>query len=121
MMGLAPYGKPKYVADIKDKLIDIKDDGSFWLNQKYFDYSTGFKMINKNFENIFKRKRRDPKLEKLNQFHMDIASSIQSVTEEIMIKLVRNIKEEYKIDNLCLAGGVALNCVANGKIVRENF
>ena len=121
MMGLAPYGKPKYVSDIKDKLIDIKDDGSFWLNQKYFDYSTGFKMINKNFENIFKRKRRDPKLEKLDQFHMDIASSIQSVTEEIMIKLVRNIKEEYKIDNLCLAGGVALNCVANGKIVKEKI
>ena len=121
MMGLAPYGKPKYVTDIKDKLIDIKDDGSFWLNQKYFDYSTGFKMINKNFENIFKRKRRDPNLEKLDQFHMDIASSIQNVTEEIMIKLVRNIKEEYKIDNLCLAGGVALNCVANGKIVKEKI
>ena len=78
-------------------------------------------MINKNFENIFKRKRRDPKLEKLDQFHMDIASSIQSVTEEIMIKLVRNIKEEYKIDHLCLAGGVALNCVANGKIVKEKI
>ena len=121
MMGLAPYGKPKYVTDIKDKLIDIKDDGSFWLNQKYFDYSTGFKMINKNFENIFKRKRRDPNLEKLDEFHMDIASSIQSVTEEIMIKLVRNIKEEYKIDNLCLAGGVALNCVANGKILKEKI
>ena len=121
MMGLAPYGKPKYVTDIKDKLIDIKDDGSFWLNQKYFDYSTGFEMINKNFENIFKRKRRDPNLEKLDEFHMDIASSIQSVTEEIMIKLVRNIKEEYKIDNLCLAGGVALNCVANGKIVKEKI
>tara|TARA_B100000989_G_scaffold297306_1_gene282738 strand:+ start:12456 stop:14294 length:1839 start_codon:yes stop_codon:yes gene_type:complete len=121
MMGLAPYGKPKYVTDIKDKLIDIKEDGSFWLNQKYFDYSTGFKMINKNFENIFKRKRRDPNLEKLDEFHMDIASSIQNVTEEIMIKLVRNIKEEYKIDNLCLAGGVALNCVANGKIVKEKI
>ena len=121
MMGLAPYGKPKYVSDIKDKLIDIKDDGSFWLNQKYFDYSTGFKMINKNFENIFKRKRRDPNSEKLDEFHMDIASSIQSVTEEIMIKLVRNIKEEYKIDNLCLAGGVALNCVANGKILKEKI
>ena len=72
MMGLAPYGKPKYVSDIKDKLIDIKDDGSFWLNQKYFDYSTGFKMINKNFENIFKRKRRDPNSEKLDEFHMNV-------------------------------------------------
>ena len=118
LMGLAPYGKPIYVDKIKN-LIDIKDDGSFRLDQKYFDYSTGLRMTNKNFDNLFGERPRDPKKEKITQFHMDIAASIQKVTEEIIIKLVKSLREEYGINNLCLAGGVALNCVANGKILRE--
>ncbi|MFL2886656.1 MAG: carbamoyltransferase [Candidatus Pelagibacter sp.] len=121
MMGLAPYGEPKYLSLIKKNLIDIKEDGTFWLNQKYFDYSTGFEMTNKNFEKLFKRNRRDPKKEKLDQFYMDIAASIQNVIEEIMLKLIKSLKNEYEIDNLCLAGGVALNCVANGKIVEKKI
>ena len=122
LMGLAPYGNPLYKEIITDNLIDIKDDGSFRLNQSFFDYSTGLKMINKKFENLFGKKARDPNLEPLTQFYMDIASSIQSVTEDIIIKITRKLSEEYKISNLCLAGGVALNCVANGKIYKDgNF
>ena len=121
MMGLAPYGEPKYSSLIKKNLIDIKEDGTFWLNQKYFDYSTGFKMTNKNFEKLFNRNRRDPNKEKLDQFYMDISASIQKVVEEIMLKLTKSLKKEYEIDNLCLAGGVALNCVANGKIAEEKI
>ncbi len=120
LMGLAPYGKPIFVNKIK-KLIDIKDDGTFRLDQKYFNYSTGLTMTNDNFHNLFGNKPRKPNIEKLTQFHMDIASSIQAVTEEIMIKLCRSIQQEYKIKNLCLAGGVALNCVANGKIFKEKI
>ena len=120
LMGLAPYGKPIYVEKIK-KLIDIKDDGTFRLDQKYFNYATGLTMTNNNFNNLFGQKPRDPKNENISQFHMDIAASIQSITEEIMLKLVRAIKKEYKINNLCLAGGVALNCVANGKIIQEKI
>ena len=121
LMGLAPYGKPKYVNLIYDKLIDVKDDGSFRLNQEYFNYSTGLTMINKKFNNIFGKKPRDGKKEKITVFHMDIASSIQKVTEDIMLKICKSLKNEYKINNLCLAGGVALNCVANGKILKEKI
>ena len=120
LMGLAPYGKPIYEDKIK-KLIDIKEDGTFKLDQKYFNYATGLTMINKNFNNLFGQKPRDSKKDQITQFHMDVASSIQKVTEEIMIKLARSIKNEFKINNLCLAGGVALNCVANGKIVKEKI
>ena len=120
LMGLAPYGNPIYEDKIKE-LIDIKEDGTFRLNQKYFNYATGLTMTNNNFHNLFGQKPRDPKNERLTQFHMDIASSIQKITEEIMIKLVKAIRNEYGIKNLCLAGGVALNCVANGKILKEKI
>ena len=103
------------------KLIDIKDDGSFRLDQKYFNYATGLTMTNKKFNDLFGHKPRNPQKEKINQFHMDIAASIQKVTEDIMIKLAKSIREEFKINNLCLAGGVALNCVANGKILKEKI
>ena len=120
LMGLAPYGNPIYEDKVKE-LIDIKHDGTFRLNQKYFNYATGLTMTNEKFHNLFKQKPRNPKNEKITQFHMDIASSIQKVTEEIMIKLAKAIRKEYKIKNLCLAGGVALNCVANGKILKEKI
>ena len=121
LMGLAPYGEPKYAELIKKHLIHIKEDGSFRLDQKYFNYTTGFTMTNENFHNLFGQKPRNVKTEKITQFHMDIAASIQIVTEEIMIKICKSLKEEYKISNLCLAGGVALNCVANGKILKEKI
>jgi len=121
LMGLAPYGTPKYKEIIENILVNLNEDGSFWTNQKYFNYSTGLEMINSNFEKLFGRKRRAPEKEKIEQFHMDIAASIQSFTEETMIKIVRSLKNEFKIDNLCLAGGVALNCVANGKILKEKI
>ena len=120
LMGLAPYGTPIYVDKVK-KLIDIKDDGTFRLDQKYFNYATGLTMTNEKFDDLFGQKPRDPQSQKLTQFHMDIASSIQKVTEEIMIKLARSIRKEYGFKNLCLAGGVALNCVANGKILQEKI
>ncbi len=121
VMGLAPYGKPKYKDLIIEKLMDLKEDGTFKLNMKYFNYATGLTMTNKNFSNLFGQPVRDPKKNLLTDFHMDIASSIQAVTEEVVLRLTRNIAEEYKIKNLCLAGGVALNCVANGKILREKY
>ncbi len=121
LMGLAPYGKPKYVDIILKYLINLKDDGTFILNQEYFNYSTGLTMTNKKFDDLFGAKPRKPNLDKISQFHMDIASSIQNVTEQIMLKLVRSLKKEYGIPNLCLAGGVALNCVANGKILNEKI
>ena len=121
LMGLAPYGDPKYTKIIKENLIDIKKDGSFRLNQKYFDFATGLRMVNCKFEELFNQKSRDSKNQKINQFHMDIAASIQEVTEEIMLTLARSLREEYKVKNLCLAGGVALNCVANGKILKEKI
>jgi carbamoyltransferase len=120
LMGLAPYGNPIYEDKIKI-LIDIKEDGSFRLDQSYFNYATGLTMTNEKFNNLFGNKPRHPKNEKIRQFHMDIASSIQKVTEEIMIKLAKSIRKEYDIKNLCLAGGVALNCVANGKILQEKI
>ncbi len=119
LMGLAPYGNPIYVDKVK-QLVDIKQDGTFRLDQKYFDYATGLKMTNKNFNNLFGQKPRKPE-EELTQFHMDIASSIQKVTEEIMVKLAKSIRKDYGLKNLCLAGGVALNCVANGKILKEQI
>ena len=120
LMGLAPYGNPIYEDKIKE-LVDIKDDGTFRLDQKYFNYATGLTMTNDRFNDLFGQKPRNPKNEKITQFHMDIAASIQRVTEEIMIKLVKAIRQEYNIKNLCLAGGVALNCVANGKILKEKI
>ena len=120
LMGLAPYGNPIYTDKVK-KLIDLKKDGTFRLNQKYFNYATGLTMTNNLFNNLFGQKPRNSKKENITQFHMDIAASIQEVTEEIMIKLVKSIREEYGLKNLCLAGGVALNCVANGKILQKNI
>ena len=120
VMGLAPYGKPKYKDLIIKELMDLKEDGSFKLNMKYFNYATGLTMTNKKFSNLFGQPVRNPKKDLLTDFHMDIASSIQAVTEEVVLRLTRDIAKEYKIKNLCLAGGVALNCVANGKILREN-
>ena len=121
LMGLAPYGEPKYKEKIKDNLIDIKEDGTFNLNQSYFNYATGLTMTNDNFSNLFGQKPRNTSKEKLTNFHMDIASSVQSVTEDIILKLSRFLKKEYNYKNLCLAGGVALNCVANGKILKEKI
>jgi len=121
LMGLAPYGKPIYKDKIINHLIDIKDDGSFWLNQEYFDYASGLTMTNTKFDKLFGQKARDSKVDKLTQFHMNIAASIQKVTEDIMIKIAKSIKKEFGISNLCLAGGVALNCVANGKILKEKI
>jgi len=121
VMGLAPYGEPKYKDLILKKLIDLKDDGSFRLNMKYFNYATGLTMTNEKFSKLFGEKVRDPNKELLTQFHMDIAASIQAVTEEIVIRLTTSISKETKIKNLCMAGGVALNCVANGKILKKNI
>jgi len=121
LMGLAPYGTPIYEDKIKNNLIDIIEDGSFHLDQSYFNYATGLTMTNKKFDNLFGQKVRDSKHEKLTQFHMNIAASIQKVTEDIMIKIAKSLKEEFNISNLCLAGGVALNCVANGKILKEKI
>jgi len=120
LMGLAPYGNPIYEDKIK-QLVDIKDDGTFRLNQKYFNYATGLTMTNDKFHNLFGSRPRNPNKEKLTQFHMDIAASIQKITEDIMIKISKAIRNEYNIKNLCLAGGVALNCVANGKILQEKI
>ncbi len=120
LMGLAPYGNPIFEDKIK-QLIDIKDDGTFRLDQRYFNYATGLTMTNEKFNNLFGQKPRNPQNEKITQFHMDIAASIQKVTEEIMINLAKSIRKEYGIRNLCLAGGVALNCVANGKILKEKI
>ncbi len=121
LMGLAPYGEPKYSDLIKQNLIDIKKDGSFRLSQDYFDYATGLKMTSDKFHKLFGQEPRDSKKDKLTQFHMDIASSIQNVTEEVMMTLAASLRKEYNIKNLCLAGGVALNCVANGKILRKKI
>jgi len=119
LMGLAPYGQPKYVDLILDNLIDLKDDGTFRLDLDYFNYCTGLTMTSPKFAELFGAKVRDWKSELLTPFHMDIAASIQKVTEEVMLRLARSLKREHGLDNLCLAGGVALNCVANGKILRD--
>lgn len=121
VMGLAPYGEPKYVQDIYDNLMDIKDDGSFGLNMKYFNYCTGLTMINGQFSGLFGGDPpRDPRA-RLTQRDMDLARSIQVVTEDIVLRLCRTLRRETGETNLCLAGGVALNCVANGKILREGI
>ena len=120
VMGLAPYGRPLYKNLILDNLVDVKDDGSFRLNMKYFSYATGLTMTNSKFNNLFGNPVRNNNSE-INQFHMDIASSIQNVTEEIVLKICRFIKKEFNQKNLCLAGGVALNCVANGKLYKEKI
>ena len=119
-MGLAPYGSPIYEDKIK-QLIDLKEDGTFRLDQKYFNYATGLTMTNEKFNSLFGQKPRNPEKEKITQFHMDLAASIQKVTEEVMVNLAKSIRNEYGIKNLCLAGGVALNCVANGKILKEKI
>ena len=121
VMGLAPYGEPKYKDIIINELMDLKEDGSFRLNMKYFNFATGLTMTNQKFSKLFGQKVRNPNNELLTQFHMDIASSIQAATEEIVIRLTSSISKETKIKNLCMAGGVALNCVANGKILKKNI
>ncbi len=120
LMGLAPYGKPKYVNIIKENLIDIKEDGSFRLNLSYFKYHRGFRMTSTKFNKIFGAPPRKREKE-LTQFHMDLAASIQLVTEEIIIKLAKSLRKETGLQKLCLAGGVALNCVANGKLLKEKI
>ena len=118
VMGLAPYGEPKYTQVILDNLIDLKSDGSFRLNMSYFNYCTGLTMTNEKFAKLFGAPRRHP-AHPLTQQNMDIASSVQNVIEEIILKLCRYVHSESGVNNLCLAGGVALNCVANGRILRE--
>jgi carbamoyltransferase len=119
VMGLAPYGEPRFKDLIFDRLVDLKDDGSFRLNQSYFNYCTGLTMTNDRFAELFGEPARDPETGRLTQFHMDVAASVQAATEEIVLRMTRALAAEYKISNLCLAGGVALNCVANGKLVRD--
>jgi carbamoyltransferase len=118
VMGLAPYGRPKFVTPIYDQLLDLKPDGTFRLNMDYFDYCTGFTMTNGKFESLFGGPPRKPE-SRLTQRDMDLARSVQDVTEEIMLRLARTLHSETGLDHLCLAGGVALNCVANGRILRE--
>src|SRR5690242_1593686 len=118
VMGLAPYGEPKYAKLIFDHLIDVKPDGSFRMNLDYFDYCTGLTMTNGAFERLFGQPARKPS-QPLQQFHMDVAASVQAVLDEVMLRLTRGTVSETGIDNLCLAGGVALNCVSNGKILRD--
>jgi carbamoyltransferase len=118
VMGLAPYGEPKFADLIFDRLIDLKPDGTFRLDQSYFDYCTGLRMTSDRFDALFGGPARKPQ-ELLSQRHMDLAASIQAVTEEIMLRLTRSLAIETGAENLCLAGGVALNCVANGKVLRE--
>jgi carbamoyltransferase len=120
LMGLAPYGEPKYVDLILRQLIDLKPDGSFRLNMRYFNYGVGLTMTNAAFNRLFDRAARKPE-SKLSQSDMDLARSIQDVTEEIMLRIARHIRRETGQRNLCLAGGVALNCVANGQILREQI
>jgi len=119
VMGLAPYGEPKYKDLILDKLVDLKEDGSFRLDQSYFNYATGLTMVNQKFADLFGEPIRKPDIDELTQFHMDIAASVQAVTEKVILTMTRSLANEYNIPNLCMAGGVALNCVANGKINRD--
>ena len=118
VMGLAPYGEPKYVDRILDHLVDLKADGSFRLDLGYFNYCTGLTMTNERFHELFGGAPRKPE-QLLDQRHMDLAASIQKATEEIVLRLARSAREGNRLGNLCLAGGVALNCVANGKILRD--
>jgi len=118
LMGLAPYGEPKYADVIRSELIDIKEDGSFWLNQKYFDYCWGLKMTGRKFARLFGGPRRQPEAY-ITQREMDLAASVQAVTEDIMLRMARHVHAETGMADLCLAGGVALNCVGNGRVLRE--
>jgi carbamoyltransferase len=118
VMGLAPYGEPKYAQLIFDHLIDLKEDGTFRLDQSYFDYCTGLRMTNDKFDKLFGAPARDPD-SLLTDRDMDLAASIQAVTEEVVLRLTRSLARETGMKNLCLAGGVALNCVANGKVLRD--
>jgi carbamoyltransferase len=120
VMGLAPYGEPKFKDIILDKLIDVKEDGSFRMNMNYFNYATGLTMTNNKFAKLFNMERREPE-DNLLQIHMDMAASIQAATEEIVLKITRFLSKEFKLENLCMAGGVALNCVVNGKILKEGL
>tara|TARA_B100000029_G_scaffold512563_1_gene609554 strand:- start:3149 stop:4987 length:1839 start_codon:yes stop_codon:yes gene_type:complete len=121
VMGLAPYGEPKFTEKIYNNLVDLKKDGTFRLNMDYFNYATGLTMVNDKFLKLFGQPVRNPKKELLTQFHMDIASSIQSVTEEIVLRLAKSLAKDTGSKNLCMAGGVALNCVANGKILKNKI
>ncbi len=118
VMGAAPYGTPKYAERILDDLVHLNEDGSFRLDMKYFGYDTGLTMTNSHFDSLFSQPRRDPNA-KMEQFHWDIAASVQRVTEEIVLSIVRDLHARSGSANLCMAGGVALNCVANGRIIRE--
>ncbi len=118
VMGLAPYGEPRFAQRILDNLVDVKPDGSFRLNMRYFNYCAGLTMTSERFHRLFEGKPRQPEAP-LTQRDMDLAASVQSVTEEIMLRMTRSIRHETGEENLCLAGGVALNCVANGKILRD--
>ena len=120
LMGLAPYGEPKYAGVIKEKLIDIKEDGTFRLDLSYFKYHRGFRMTGRKFHKLFGQPPRQSEGQ-LTQFHMDLAASIQSVTEEVVLKLAKNLQSETGAENLCLSGGVALNCVANGKLLKAGI
>ena len=120
VMGLAPYGQPKYVKAIKDHLVEIRDDGSVWMNMEYFTYPHGLTMTGAAFERLFDGPARQPE-SKLAQREMDLARSVQDVTEEAMIKMARHARQQTGLPNLCLAGGVALNCVGNGRILREGI
>jgi carbamoyltransferase len=119
VMGLAPYGEAKYKDLILSKIVDLKEDGTFRLDQSYFNYCTGLTMTNDKFARLFGHPVRDPSKDLLTSFHMDVAASIQAVADAIILRLTRSLAREYKIPNLCLAGGVALNCVANGKVLRD--
>ncbi|MEM6677662.1 MAG: carbamoyltransferase [Pseudomonadota bacterium] len=119
VMGLAPYGEPRFKDLLLEKVVDLKDDGTYRLDQQYFDYATGLTMTNDRFADLFGRPVRKPETDLLEPFHMDMAASVQAVTEEVMLRLTRSLAKEYGIPNLCLAGGVALNCVANGKVLRD--
>src|SRR5574339_443713 len=120
VMGLAPYGQPKYVKAIKDHLVEIRDDGSLWMNMEYFTYPHGLTMTGTAFERLFDGPARQPEA-KLTQREMDLARSVQDVTEEAMLKMARHARQRTGLPNLCLAGGVALNCVGNGRILREGI
>jgi len=117
-MGLAPYGEPKYADLILDKLLSLKEDGSFRMDMRYFNYANGLTMTNRRFDELFGGPPRQPE-SPVTHREMDIASSIQAVTEEVVLRLGRSVHDETGADYLCLAGGVALNCVANGRLLRE--
>jgi len=118
VMGAAPYGEPKYYETILEHLVDLREDGSFKLNMKYFAYHYGLTMTNQRFAKLFGHPRREPETE-MQDFHWDMAASVQKVTEEIVLRMVRDLHQRTGLSNLCMAGGVALNCVANGRIIRE--